>query len=128
MQSNAARALVALAAVAIIIVGFVALGGDGDSGDQPAAPTAEPSVQTIRVVNGRPVGGMADLTFNKGDEIRFAVESDTADEVHVHGYDVMEDVPVGGKVTFDFAADVEGIFEVELEGSATQIAELTVNP
>ena len=34
----------------------------------------------------------------------------------------------GGTVEFDFPADIEGVFEVELESSATQIAELTVNP
>ena len=152
MQSNAARALVALAAVAIIAIGFVAL-SDDESGDQPASATTTETtteagpdpggpgdaeskspprerldVPTIEVVNGRPVGGVADLTFSKGDEIRFVVDSDTADEVHVHGYEVMEDVTTGGGVTFNFAAGIEGIFEVELEGSATQIAELTVNP
>jgi len=28
----------------------------------------------------------------------------------------------------EFPADIEGVFEVELEESATEIAELTVNP
>ena len=31
-------------------------------------------------------------------------------------------------VTFDVPADIEGIFEVEIEDTATQIAEITVNP
>jgi hypothetical protein len=40
----------------------------------------------------------------------------------------MKDVPAGGTVTFAFTGDIEGIFEVELEERAEQIAELRVNP
>ena len=54
------------------------------------------------------MGGVADLAFNQGDDIRFEVDSDTADEVHVHGYDIEEDVEAGGTVEFDFPADLEG--------------------
>ncbi len=89
---------------------------------------ASASVPTVVVRNGEPVGGVKELDYNAGDEVRFEVESDVADEVHVHGYDLMEDVPAGGTVSFDFPADIEGIFEVELEGRKEQIAELRVNP
>ena len=37
-------------------------------------------------------------------------------------------MPAGGTVSFDFPAEIEGIFEVELEGRGEQIAELRVNP
>ena len=75
-----------------------------------------------------PVGGIRELEYSAGDEVRFRVESDVADEVHVHGYDLMEDVPANGTVDFAFPAEIEGIFEVELEGRKEQIAELQVNP
>jgi hypothetical protein len=80
------------------------------------------------VRNGEPVGGVHDLEYSAGEEIRFEVTSDVADEVHVHGYDLMEEVAAGGTVSFDFPAEIEGIFEVELEGRQEQIAELRVNP
>jgi hypothetical protein len=83
---------------------------------------------TVVVRNGEPVGGVQELEFDSGDEVAFTVESDVADEVHVHGYDLMEDVSAGGEVSFDFPAEIEGIFEVELEGRGEQIAELRVNP
>jgi len=66
--------------------------------------------------------------YDAGDQIRFEVESDVADEVHVHGYELMQDVPAGGTVSFDFPAEIEGIFEAELEGRKEQIAEIRVNP
>jgi hypothetical protein len=71
------------------------------------------------------------LTFEKGGRIRFTVETDGGEEVHLHGYDVDKPVPPGGgKVSFDLPADLDGVFEVELhrhEGE-TQIGEITVAP
>ena len=80
------------------------------------------------IKDGQPVGGVQDLSFTQGDDIRFKVESDVADEVHFHGYDVGMDVEAGGSVTFDVPATDAGVFEVELEERVVPIAEITVNP
>jgi hypothetical protein len=56
------------------------------------------------------------------------VQSDVADEIHVHGYDLKKDVTKGGSVTFTFKGTIEGRFEVELENAGTQIANLEVTP
>lgn len=85
-------------------------------------------VATVVVRDGEPVGGVAALEYSAGDQVRFEVTSDVADEVHVHGYDLLETVSAGGTASFDFPAEIEGIFEVELEGRGVQIAELRVNP
>ena len=146
MQSNGSRIAAAVVAIALVVVLFFAF----QSGDDDESTTATTNATTtdsqgekkpdkvaglptpvypvIEVVDGRPKGGIADLSFDQGEDVRFIVDSDTADEVHVHGYDIGEDVEAGGTVKFDFPADLEGVFEVELESSATQIAELTVNP
>jgi hypothetical protein len=124
---NPAVLLLALAALA----GLAACGG-GDSGgsDNGGNSITENTnaVPTIVVKNGEPVGGVQELEYSAGDQIRFEVDSDVADEIHVHGYDLMKDVPAGGSVSFSFPAEIEGIFEVELEGRKEQIAELRVNP
>ena len=49
-------------------------------------------------------------------------------QVHLHGYDISRDVKPGSRARFSFEANAEGIFEVELHGSGTQIAELVVEP
>ena len=154
MQSNGTRIAALLVTLAVIVGLFFAFKGGGDddstnattatsdtaatttddSGSEPSGEKkkkekpAESSVPVIEVAGGQPQGGIAGLDFNQGDEIRFDVTSDTADAVHVHGYDIEEEVPAGGTAKFDFPADLEGVFEVELHGSETQIAELTVNP
>jgi hypothetical protein len=96
--------------------------------DAPESASMGGKVPTIVIRNGEPVGGIKELEYNAGEEIRFEVSSDVADEVHVHGYDLMQDVPAGGTVSFDFLAEIEGIFEAELEGRKEQIAEIRVNP
>ncbi|HEV7771257.1 MAG TPA: hypothetical protein VGO66_11455 [Solirubrobacterales bacterium] len=97
---------------------------EGGSGATAGAATEK----TVVVENGEPVGGVQELEYSAGEEIAFRVESDVADEIHVHGYDLMKDVPAGGSISFSFPAEIEGIFEVELEGRAEQIAEIRVNP
>jgi cytoskeletal protein RodZ len=89
---------------------------------------AEPPVRTINVVNGQPEGGIKTISYDKGDQVRLKVSSDVADEIHVHGYDLMKDVEKGGSVQFSFTASIEGRFEIELENAGTQIANLEVDP
>lgn len=141
MQSRTISAVVVVALIAAAVVLFVVLRDDDGDADgvttTPAATTTQqqerkpepkPEVTTIVVKGGEPVGGVQELEYRRGDEIRFDVEADIAEEVHVHGYDVIEEVAPGEVARFDFPADIEGGFEVELEGSHTQIAELTVEP
>jgi hypothetical protein len=90
--------------------------------------SAAGDVPTIVVRDGEPVGGVQELEYNAGEEVRFRVTSDTAEEVHVHGYDLSQDVPAGGTVEFDFPAELEGIYEAELEELGVQIVELRINP
>ena len=83
---------------------------------------------TIRVTAKEPAGGVQKLVVRKGDRVRFNVTSDQAERVHVHAYDVIENVGPGAPARFDFAAEIEGVFEVELEREGLQILSLTVNP
>jgi hypothetical protein len=139
-MKNSTKAVLACLAALVIAVGLAACGSGSDEtneattggvtrpADSPESASMGGKVPTIVIRNGEPVGGIKQLEYNAGDEIRFEVTSDVADEVHVHGYDLMQDVPAGGTVSFDFPAEIEGIFEAELEGRKEQIAEITVNP
>ena len=144
--------LAAGAAIAVLTIVLVVSSSGGDDSGSPAAtgptgtsasaPAGEESpsargsdgrepasdVTRIDVENGSPVGGIEELQLDKGDEVRFEVSSDASDEVHVHGYELLEDVGPGEPAKFDFAASLDGVYEVELHGSGTQIAELKVSP
>jgi hypothetical protein len=144
-MNSTMRVVLGIGVVAVAVVLFVVLGdddGDGSSdgttttgttATQPAEPApaapAEPAVTTIAVdKSGKPVGGIAEISVNEGEEVRFRVESAVADEVHVHGYEIGKDVEAGGSVGFAFPATIEGVFEAELESRKEQILELRVNP
>jgi hypothetical protein len=148
LDSRRVGAAVAIGAVVVAVVLFIVLSSGDDSntsssggtttteqtgGNQPGGgggggkPSA-PKAATIVVRNGEAVGGVQDLSFTQGDDIRFDVKSDAAWEIHFHGYDVAMDVKAEGSVSFDVPADIEGVFEVEIEQTATQIAQITVNP
>lgn len=139
MRSPGARvgSLIVLIAVAVGL--FIVLSGDDDNGGGGSSTTTsatdtsgtnKPSGgTTITVQDDKPVGGIQTIEVSKGDPVHFTVVSkNVSDEVHVHGYDLMQDVAPGKPVTFDFTADIEGVFEAELEGAHEQILELRVNP
>jgi hypothetical protein len=122
MDSKYTRVAIGVVVLAVAVVLLVVLSSNGDS------DKTTKGVTTIVIKNGKPVGGIAQLTYNEGEQVRFKVDSDVSDEVHMHGYDIMKDVKAGGSVNFDFPATIEGVFEAELEGRKEQILELTVNP
>jgi hypothetical protein len=136
MRSNTARIALAVGAIAVIVVLFAVLNGGSDNNHNSSSTTTPASGTTakaqppavITVRGGKPVGGVQQLTYTKGDQVRFRIDSDVADEIHVHGYDFHKQVPAGGSVTFAFPAKIDGLFVVELEGRKQQIAELRVNP
>jgi len=148
MRFRVVRVLIGIALVATAIAFLVVLqsgdSGTSDSGAESGGSATEaagqasgggegarekaPETPTIVIRNGKPVGGVAALTYSAGDQIRFRVASDVTDEIHLHGYDLMKDVEAGGSVGFDFQATIEGVFEGELEDRGEQILELRVNP
>ena len=135
--------MLALAA-AVIIVALVVVPGDDDDGERAAsttteqapvaeapgtgsdaeepAPTPKPKPPLLRAGNGR------QLTFTMGETIRFRVRHGEDEEVHVHGYDESKAIKAGETTTMSFPATIEGIFEIELERSATPIGSLKVEP
>ena len=118
-------------AVVVVVVAAVIIGTSGGGSDvKSAGPT------TIEVKNAKPVGGVQTLTYKKGktitykkgDTIDLTVNSDTADEVHFHGYDFHKDVAKGGSVHFRFPATIDGEFIVELENHKQTLANVKVEP
>ena len=133
------------AIAALLVAGALTLagcGGSSSSGTTTAPATTAPAttatvtttaapksvVISIQVQGGKPVGGIHRVTAKKGQTVAVVVHSDVAEEVHVHGYDLMKDVEKGGTVKFDFKANIDGRFEIELEDAKEQLADLSVEP
>jgi FtsP/CotA-like multicopper oxidase with cupredoxin domain len=133
-------------AVVIAVVAVILLAGGGDETDKASnsarTPTATPTTTAAEgeatatptpTATPKPppllqAGKVTTLTYDQGETVRFRVRSDKAEEVHIHGYDIKKDLEPGQTATVTFRASITGIFEIEFEGSATQIAELKVEP
>lgn len=90
-------------------------------------PTSTPGLDAveIEVEEGR-VEGPDQITVATGDRVVMEVETDVADHVHVHGYDVLRDLPANQKVTISFRATIPGVFEIELEDTGVLLTRLEV--
>jgi copper(I)-binding protein len=149
-MSTGARLGILAGIIVVAVLALVIAGGGGDDNNDSASTTttqssttgttagtststtttapAGPPTYRVTVKNAKPVGGIEAIKVNKGDEVRLVVKSDTADEIHIHGYDLKQDVEAGGSAAFKFKATIDGAFEIELEDHKEQIAELTVEP
>jgi FtsP/CotA-like multicopper oxidase with cupredoxin domain len=150
-MNRGTRAGLLAVAVIILVVAFVALRPSADDpettadaptatptvADTPASeaeleeetptpsPTPKPTVDPGPLLTGSKV---QKIRVDKGETVRFRVRSPQAEEVHIHGYDIMKDVKAGQTVRISFKATIDGIFEIEFEHAAKQIAELRVDP
>lgn len=133
-------------ALVILAVAVVALGGSsGDDGDTPAptptttpaasqTPTADAAPEATATPEATPEAPLldgseaAELEVTQGETVRFRAISDTADHVHVHGYDIRRDLAAGKTTTISFRASIPGVFEIELEKARRPLARLKVTP
>jgi ABC-type glycerol-3-phosphate transport system substrate-binding protein len=137
-----------IAALAVSAVGLAGCGGDDNAADAvttterattatttetggettPTTPAAQAKVITIRVVGGRPQGGIQRPTIDQGDEVVLVIRADSGDAVHLHGYDLEQEIVPGTEARLPFTADIAGRFELELHPTDTLLAVLEVKP
>ncbi len=125
--------LVAIAAVIALVAVLVLRTGDDDADGPAPARTAGATTTTMRpAARSKPplltANSGKTVRVKKGEMIRFRARSKTAEELHVHGYDIVRPLPPGRTITVRFAAKLEGVYEIELERSHTPVGELEVRP
>src|SRR5205085_9489484 len=111
---------------AIIVVSIVALVIAGGKASKNKAPTSVTT--TIDVKNAKPVGGVKQIKIKKGGTLNLTVNSDTADEVHIHATDQHADVKKGGTIHVTVRPAATGTSEIELENHNVKLAGVVVEP
>jgi heme/copper-type cytochrome/quinol oxidase subunit 2 len=133
-----------LALTALLVLALAACGDDEPNEFDPAIDsprTTAPSVTTTVAtgptttaagsvvsvtVRGGSVEGPSRHRVDVNREVVIRVNSDVADELHVHGYDLNAPVGPGQPAELSFAATIHGVFEVELERSRRRLFTLEV--
>lgn len=105
----------------------VATTGEATTTAPPPPPPGPPPPAQVRIVvrGGLPVGGPRRVTVARNRRVVLTVTSDVSDHVHLHGYDLMQDVGPGMPARIAFRATRPGTVEAELEDSGVQIARIT---
>lgn len=133
-----ARWVVRLACVVLLVMAAAGCSRNEDKATTttvavPPTTTPPPSTtlpaQLVEIVVRRGAvqgGGTQQVPVNE--RVRLRVTSDTADEVHVHGYNHRFQVGPNGPAEITFIASQPGVFEVELEKTKKRLVSLDVKP
>ena len=90
------------------------------------APQPAGTVIDLEVTDGQIAGGARREPARLGEEVTIRVSGNSADHVHVHGYDLFLHLAEGaGEMVF--IADIPGVFEIELEKAGVTLIQLEVS-
>jgi hypothetical protein len=98
---------------------------------QPVVAAAMPQKEKIfelLVKDGKLASGPAKMEVRMGEQVTLRIQSNTNDELHVHGYDLKLPIKAGHTATLQFAATRSGRFELELHKRHTRLGALEVYP
>lgn len=112
--------------VAILVFLFVAL--KPSSSGQTADTSTPPQAFAFTIRGGKKTAGPALIEVVQGAELQLVINADQDDELHVHGYDLSQDLPAGETVSLAFTADRSGRFGIELHGAHAELTALQVQP
>ncbi|MGH3735065.1 MAG: hypothetical protein ACRDT6_05520 [Micromonosporaceae bacterium] len=96
------------------------------TGTTAASPTAAAPTARIEIKGGKVTAGSGRHKVALGSTVVLEIVTDTADQVHVHGYDKEFDLTAGRPNRVEFTANIPGVFEVELHESGLALFELQV--
>ena len=122
-MSNGQRLAIFAGVVIVAVVGIIIASNNKSSNN--ASKNAN---VTIDVKNAKPVGGVKKIKLKQGGTLNLTVNSDTADEVHIHATDQHADVKKGGTIHVTVKPPAAGTSEIELENHNVKLADVVVEP
>lgn len=101
------------------------VGVEDDDDVEGPVETADQVIE-VTVTDGDIAGG-GRIPVSLGDEVLVRITADVADEVHLHGYDLLVSLEAGVTAELRFDATIPGVFELELHDARLPIAELEIS-
>jgi hypothetical protein len=107
--------------LACLVAALLLLGGACSS-----TTASGPVTINVSIVQGKVTPSAATYDVTRGSTVTINVASDSADTVHVHGYEIEKNVTAGTPLVITFTADQTGSFEIETHVIEATIATLNV--
>jgi hypothetical protein len=82
----------------------------------------------ITIQGGKKVAGPALIKLKRGDEVVLLVHSDSADELHIHGYDIKAPIAPDQAARLHFIASRTGRFSFETHRLGLHLGVIEVYP
>ena len=119
MSRNRIAFVAALVVAFVIVAGFVIYKNQGGGGKNVRFDVTVSHADTMEP---------SELPVHQNDMVTINITSDTAGEVHLHGYDIAFDCEAGKVTSHTFKADKTGDFEIEWEDTSTHLGHLVIAP
>lgn len=100
---------------------------DAPSEPEPEVAPDDAQVVAVTVAGGKASGDTGRVQVAVGTTVRLTVTSDAADQVHVHGYDLVAPVSPGQATQLEFVAERPGVYEVELHDARQVVTRLQIS-
>ena len=117
--------------VMLVLIGLVGLffalrPAPTTSGDAAPADESQERAYDVAIEDG--AMSPAEISVEEGDQVTLRLTSDRPLEVHLHGYDLEEEVLPGEEADLSFEAEITGRFEIEDHDTETALGALLVQP
>jgi hypothetical protein len=95
---------------------------------RPNSPAAGPQTRAFDLNIGAEAMEPSDITVTEGDRVVLRITADAPLEVHLHGYDLEEEVEPDEPARLSFEADLTGRFGIEDHETEEELGTLVVEP
>jgi len=99
---------------------------DDATSTESSADEAQERVYDVEIKDG--AMSPAEISVEEADQVTLRWTSDTPVEVHLHGYDLEEEVSPGEETDLSFEANLTGRFDIEDHATETELGALLVQP
>jgi hypothetical protein len=99
-----------------------------DSHSSPAGQSEVSAQYLIRVESGFRIEGPSVIKLKRGEQVELDFISDSADELHLHGYDITVVLEPNKVARLSFKAKYAGRFSFELHETDREIGAFEVSP
>ena len=100
----------------------------GVSGVAASNPSQANEIFDLVLKDGKLASGQAVMQVHRGEQVVLRFKSNTADELHLHGYDLYARITPQETAVLEFNANRTGRFTLELHEAQTELGALEVYP